>query len=153
MTMPGVVAVALTACASTPIDPSCGLVGKYAGCVAGQRDSDTLVTVDWTKANAPICTTQSQCEIAWAAARQWVLDNAGYKLQQYSTDYMETYNSSDRDLAARVSKVPVGDGSYRIVAKLWCSTDYGCAVRPDKAVEGFYEYVGSRLQATKQMTQ
>lgn len=82
--------------------------------------------------SVPICKTDKECEVKWSAARQWVLSNAGFKLQHIQPDFLETYNSvgSSVYLAARVVKEPIAEGGYKIVAALWCDNWMGCS--PDK---------------------
>lgn len=115
------------------------------------KSSEALVPKQEIEATAPTCRTVAECEVAWAAARQWVEDNAGYQLQTYSSDLMETYVplGSERALAARVSKEPVGNGSYRIIASFSCGSDYGCSLRPDVALRSFDQFVAARIGVTR----
>jgi len=94
-------------------------------------------------ATIPTCKSDKECEVKWSAARQWVLNNSGYRFQNMTPDYMETYNSTDAsvDLAARVIKTPQSDGSYRIEASVWCANIYGCRIEPWDALIQFNQSV------------
>jgi len=137
---------AMGACANEHVDPSCG---AKSGCVTG-LSSGTLVSKQEIEATAPTCRTVAECEVAWAAARQWVVDNAGYKLDTYSADSMQTFAplGSERALAARVSKEPVGNGSYRIIASFSCGSNHGCSLRPDVALRRFDQFVAAKIGIT-----
>jgi len=79
-------------------------------------------------APAPVCSTQAQCTAEWAEARTFVLDHAGFKIQTYSRDFMQTYNATgdSPSLAASVNKQPMAGGAYKIVASFWCDNIFGC---------------------------
>ncbi|MDD0974836.1 hypothetical protein [Pseudomonas fontis] len=76
----------------------------------------------------PVCTSENQCQVMWSAARSWVLSHAGTKIQNYGTDYFDTYNPipNSPSLAAQVSKDALGSGKHKISAKLWCDNMFGC---------------------------
>ena len=78
--------------------------------------------------SVPTCKEAKECEVKWAAARDWVIDHAGMKLQNIQPDYMDTYNPPDSgtELAVMVRKKPQADGSYKIVARVWCDNWIGC---------------------------
>lgn len=79
-------------------------------------------------APAPMCATKAQCTAEWAEARTFVLDNAGFKIQTYSRDFMQTYNATNDSpsLAATVNKQPMAGGEYKIVASFSCDNFLGC---------------------------
>jgi len=87
----------------------------------------------------PTCSEPKECEVKWATARQWVLENAGWKLQTITPDYMETFNPMDgsTELAVRVQKVAQADGTYKIMVRVWCGNMFGCRVKPWDAVIHF----------------
>jgi hypothetical protein len=65
----------------------------------------------------PICGTAKECEAKWAAARNWMLEQCGLRLQHIEQDYLETYKSGDyanTDLYCRVTKTPISEAEYRI---------------------------------------
>lgn len=97
------------------------------------------------KSTVPTCKTDKECEVKWAAARQWVTTNSGYRFQHLTADYMETYNAvnSSVELAARVTKNPQSDGSYRIEASVWCDNWMGCRMPPLEALLHFNQTVTS----------
>jgi hypothetical protein len=99
------------------------------GCATNEEYAQKLAEIDRT---TPICSSTDECEAKWAAARKWVLDNAGWKLQIVNDDFMQTANPGQYSvyLAARVNKEPLGGGSYKIVAEVWCNNAFGCS--PDR---------------------
>ncbi|MFO0447490.1 MAG: hypothetical protein ACK52I_02165 [Pseudomonadota bacterium] len=84
------------------------------------------------KRTIPTCSSAKECEVKWAAARLWVLNNSGLKFQTVTPDFMETFNPpSDSDaLAASVQKIPAADGSYKIAVGLTCANTFGCRMSP-----------------------
>jgi hypothetical protein len=96
-------------------------------------------------AAAPTCMTDADCSVKWAAARTFVLSHAGYKIQTYSTDYLETYNSVDTstDLAAQVNREPLPGGGYQITGRFWCANIFGCVPGARETLDGFNRYVAS----------
>jgi hypothetical protein len=94
-------------------------------------------------ASIPTCKETKECEVKWAASRNWILANSGYKFQHLQADFMETYNSTDSStsLAVRVLKEPQQDGSYKFMASVWCANWIGCV--PDKwvALKHFNDFV------------
>jgi len=77
-------------------------------------------------AQAPVCHTEAECTLMWATARTFLLNYAGYKMQTYTSDFMQTYNPPPYTgyLAAEVNKEPTADGrGYVIAAKFWCTLD------------------------------
>lgn len=69
------------------------------------------------QASIPRCSTDKECAAKWAAARRWVLDNCGFKLQHITDDYLETYNIRDSASTAmwcRVTKSPESETVSRI---------------------------------------
>lgn len=96
------------------------------------------------EASIPTCTTAKGCEVKWATARRWVLDNAGFKIQHMTDDFIETYNSTDytsTDLWARISKEPVDGDTYRILIEVGCNNMFGCHPEAMFAKQSFNDYV------------
>jgi hypothetical protein len=98
----------------------------------------------------PICFTKADCDAKWAAARRWVQDNAGYKIQIYADDLIETYNPARNDpkIAVSVAKNPLatsskGDKTYSIIVKVWCNNIFGCIPSSNDAIMSFNKYVSS----------
>ncbi|WP_201769732.1 hypothetical protein [Pseudomonas chlororaphis] len=87
----------------------------------------------------PVCTSDNQCQVMWSAARGWVLNNAGTKIQNYGADYFDTYNPIQNSprLAAQVSKDALGSGKYKISVKLWCDNMFGCQPNAWQALVDF----------------
>lgn len=76
----------------------------------------------------PECTGAADCQAKWEAAQIFVVHHAGMKLQIVTDVLLETYNPSDygAELAMRVTKEPLGGGSYRFIAEGWCNNFLGC---------------------------
>lgn len=87
----------------------------------------------------PTCKAERECELKWASARNWVLSNAGFKIQNITGDYIETFGSvgGSTYLAARVTKDPLPDGGYRITVMVWCDNPFGCNPDADDAALAF----------------
>lgn len=99
------------------------------------------------RATVPTCTGESDCELKWAAARRWVQNNAGFRIQNYSNDFIQTYKSGDyanTDLGVEVSKEPLGGGAYQIVARMWVNNAFSQGGIPAKLVE-FNGYVSTAM--------
>lgn len=88
-----------------------------AGCVS-QQSVDAERHFEST---IPTCSGAKDCEIKWAAARQWLLSNMTMKLQHYAPDYMETFNPVDEGIGGRVTKDPVDDTTYKITVAISCA--------------------------------
>lgn len=91
----------------------------------------------------PTCSDAKDCEVKWGAARNWILDHAGTKIQTYSADFIETYNPNRYSplLAVAATKEPLADGSYKIVARMWCDNFIGCQPNQYVALNEFYNFV------------
>ena len=102
------------------------VVFSLSGCVSYEQKTAEKAELERT---TPKCYSANECELMWSAARRWVLDNAGFKLQHVTDDFLETYNPAPNSprLAARVTKEPLADGSgYKIVIEAWCNNVFGC---------------------------
>ncbi|WP_312582999.1 PDZ domain-containing protein [Atlantibacter hermannii] len=92
----------------------------------------------------PSCSSQRQCDAAWAAARQWVTQNCGMKIQNYSNDYIETYNSigNSTNTSCQVTKNPHPNGVNSINITVSCANMFGCTPDQYQSVIEFNKYVG-----------
>lgn len=81
----------------------------------------------------------------WAAARTYVLNTAGYRMQTYSADFMQTYPAvgGKTEIAAEVNRQPAPGGGYAIVAKFWCDNPFGCFPNQWDALDGFNKAVAA----------
>lgn len=96
----------------------------------------------------PVCYTESDCKAKWAAARQWVQSNSGYKIQIYSDDLIETYNSQQYDtkIAVSVTKNPVakspeGEQINVISVRISCGNIFGCIPTTHESIMSFNKFV------------
>jgi len=93
-----------------------------AGTPSGQRAAHPL-------GMAPVCTTPQQCVAMWSAARKWVRNTCGYKLEKDTENLLETYNTVNntiprqvsRSLACRVTRTPRPEGGYVFTVTASCS--------------------------------
>lgn len=109
-----------------------GLLLFLTGC-AGMPEEQRRFEEQVFSNSIPTCQSDKECEVKWAAARRWVLDNSGFKIQTYTDDYMETFNVQDyaaTQVWARVSKEPLGESGYRILVELGCNNPFGCNLSP-----------------------
>ena len=99
-------------------------------------------------APAPVCSGAAQCTAEWAEARTFVLQNAGYKIQTYSADFMQTYNpmGESPSLAAQVNMQPLAGGAYKIVASFWCDNLFGCVPNQWDTLDAFNRSVAAAGQ-------
>lgn len=95
----------------------------------------------------PVCASQKQCDTAWSATRQWINQNCGMKIQNYSADYIETYNSvgGDTKLACQVNRNTLPDGSSAILIRLSCGNMFGCIPDQYQSVINFNNYVSDAI--------
>lgn len=100
-----------------------------AGCAASPETQAKRAEFERT---IPICTEGVDCDIKWDAAQLWIVKNAGYKLQIATNVLLETYNPgyAKTELAVRVTKEPLGGGTYKLVVATWCDNLFGC--NPDR---------------------
>jgi hypothetical protein len=114
-----------------------------AGCAAG-TPAQLQARRTQFDATIPICHTDKQCEIAWAAARQWILLNSDTKLQHVTSDFMETYNPQNTAAnTIRVVKEPMASGGYRILVTVGCRNPFACIPDPWAMAQHFNNYVNS----------
>lgn len=99
-------------------------------------------------APTPVCTGKAQCTAEWAEARTFILQNAAYKIQTYSSDFMQTYNSINEDtgLAAQVNLQPMAGGSYRVVASFSCANIFACVPNQWTTLDRFNRAVAAAGQ-------
>lgn len=90
-------------------------------------------------APAPTCHDNAQCAAEWAEARTFVLNNAAMKIQTYSDDFLQTYNSPSysTDLAAQVNKAPLPGGGYEIDASFSCDNIFACVPNSRTTLDHF----------------
>lgn len=96
----------------------------------------------------PICFSKFDCDVKWSAARRWVQSNAGYKIQIYSDDLIETYNplKNNPKIAVSVSKNPLGklskgDEISSISVRIFCGNMFGCNPPVNQAILSFNTFV------------
>lgn len=115
-----------------------------AGCVSKTVRNQQQDEINRT---IPACSSQKQCDAAWSAARQWVTQNCGMKIQNYSNDYMETYNSigDSTAIACQVTKNPHPNGVNTIDARMSCANMFGCTPDQFQSVIAFNKYINNAI--------
>lgn len=98
-------------------------------------------------ATVPVCATEQQCKVMWAAARTWILENAGYRLQHITDDFMETYHpvGSSTRIGVTVQKIPGPNGETVLQARMYCDNPFGCQPNTLLAMRNFQEYVNRAM--------
>ena len=105
------------------------------------------------KRTIPTCSGTKDCNAKWEAAQLWVVHNAGWKVQNQSSALIETYDAvnshrddrhSDRSTAIsiRVTKEPLGQGRYQLLAYVWCDNSFGCTPDEWDAALAFNRAIG-----------
>lgn len=100
------------------------LAAGLSGCAAMQEQQAAFNSE--FQRTIPVCEGQEQCEMAWAHARNWVIQNCGMKIQNITDTYIETYGSTTTALACRVMGQPQGPGSWAMVITTTCGNMFGC---------------------------
>jgi len=102
------------------------VVTALAGCATYRPDPMKQAIAQST---IPVCMSERECELKWAAARRWVLNNASFKIKTISNDFIETHGPIGGSplVAVRVNKDPIPTGGYRIVVGVYCDNMFGCA--------------------------
>lgn len=113
-----------------------------AGCTSNQQRNSQQEEINKT---IPTCASQKQCDAAWSAARQWVTQNCGMKIQNYSPDFIETYNSlpNSSSTACQVTKNLQPNGLSTINITVRCANMFGCVPDQYESVLSFNKYVGN----------
>ncbi|MFP2467655.1 PDZ domain-containing protein [Pseudescherichia vulneris] len=95
----------------------------------------------------PTCSSQKQCDTAWSASRQWVTQNCGMKIQNYSNDYIETYNSigDSAATACQITKNLQPNGANSINIRVSCGNMFGCVPDQYQSVINFNKYVSNAI--------
>jgi hypothetical protein len=99
-------------------------------------------------ATRPACQNEQQCEKMWAAARNWVINNCGMKIQNITDGYIETYGSTGTQLACRVTKDPMANGNWQLTVTTGCNNMFGCIPDAWQAALNFNEVVGAVMFQT-----
>jgi hypothetical protein len=92
----------------------------------------------------PTCATDRECELKWAAARNWVLANSETKFQHLTSDFMETYNAlNTASPSFRVVKQPLPTSGYQILVTVGCRNPFGCIPDPWALALWFNQHVNA----------
>lgn len=120
-----------------------GFLFVLAGCATNTPKDQALLS-----GSAPLCFSKLECDIKWSAAKDWVLNNSNMKIQIYSEDLIETYDSPKDSplLACLIRKQPTPNpGVYAISINVWCNNISGCVPPKEDAILAFNKYVNSAV--------
>lgn len=101
------------------------------------------------EAAIPRCSSDKECQAKWAAARRWVLDHCGFKLEHVTDDFMETFNSGNAaatQMWCRVTKSPINETAYKIELENGANNWFGNGDMPAIRAE-FNAYVSAAWQS------
>jgi len=115
------------------------LLPSLLGCAAYQQRRAALQQI----ANQPItCAGDTDCEVRWSRALQWVSANSHWKLRHVNDMIITTEGPLDTVFPAyEVQKIPSGDGSYAITIRAACGNPFGCSPDTLEAVAAFSVFV------------
>ena len=106
--------------------------GLLSACAGVGPSPDVIAKSTQFEQTIPACKDSKECEVMWAAARDWVLSNISWKIQTISDGFIQTFSPplGDITLAATVRKQPrwmevIGLSSLRIAI-----TQYGGFAAP-----------------------
>ncbi len=73
------------------------------------------------------CKQGQDCDAKWSRAVAWVSQNSAYRMQVQSDVLIQTYNSTNTDIAVVVNKVATKQpGDYEIDVSISCGNPIGC---------------------------
>ncbi len=101
------------------------------------------------RVNTPvICENKEDCDVKWGKAIYWVSTNSYWKFQIQTDNTIHTFGPAvvggagdTTKLAYQVNKVPLGDGRYQIVMRVYYSNPLGCFPDPMVAISNCYNYI------------
>jgi hypothetical protein len=121
------------------------IVGLLTGaCVSPQHRTAQQAQFQNT---VPTCESPKNCEVKWAAARRFILENSKFKIQTMTNDFLETYSGARNTsvLAYRVVKEPIDATRYRIVVTTGCRNTFACVPDAWDAALRFNQYVNAQV--------
>ena len=109
-------------------------------------DCATITSKDKTllNENVTLCSSKSECDLKWSAAKEWALNHSNMKLQIYSDDLIETYDApkDSHVMAFIIRKQPTSNPRvYAISIDLWCNNMSGCVPPIKDAISDFKNHV------------
>jgi len=113
------------------------------GCAANQAARQAQI--DLFNKTIPHCKAPAECDAMWEAAQVWISMNGQMKIQNVTNVLIDTYNSPPNSptLAMKATKMPSGNGSYRIVFEGGCNNMFGCIPTVWEAGVRFNDYVNT----------
>ena len=120
-----------------------GFLFVLSGCAAITPKDKTLLNE-----TVALCSSKSECDAKWSAAKEWALNHSSMKLQVYSDDLIETYDAPGDSpvLAVIIRKQPTANpGVYAISIDLWCNSVSECVPPIKVAISDFNAHVNSAV--------
>lgn len=95
-----------------------------------------------------ICTNEQQCSLFWERATYWVSTVSAFKIQTLSPSLIETFTPTgpSAQLAWKITKEPLPDGTYRIWIYAGCASRFGCTPRYELGIANAKRYIGTGLK-------
>ena len=89
---------------------------------------ETQAKMDEFARTIPSCTTDSDCDTKWAAARRWTQENSDFSIRSESDTRINASSNiiSQSGIGVTVTKVTSGSSRFQIVADLECFSAYSC---------------------------
>lgn len=90
-----------------------------------------------------ICVAGKGCEMAWAAALEWVQTNSHWKLRIATDTVITTEGPFDTPFASySITKRPLPDGRYLIDFRAGCGNIFGCVPDVSESHASFAKTLG-----------
>jgi hypothetical protein len=123
-------------------------LAALAGCGTAPTAAEKAAMTRALEASVPTCMSERECDIKMLAARDWIIKNAGMKLQFIQPGYLETYSppSGSQLLAVKVLREPWGKG-WQITSRIWCESLYGCGAPVEPVALHFNNTVAAAYKA------
>ncbi len=118
------------------------------GCQASTFDLKDDLSFQQT---IPVCESDDECAKVWTAARDWVMKTTPQGLAVDTDERLETLPADaealDWETDITVKKVPVGDGTYRIVIETLCNATLNNCSAERKQMREFNEAMAAYVPA------
>ena len=116
-----------------------GVIGTFALSGCATVDDATMARAAELASREVVCASEDECEIMWGRALNWVVEHSTYRIQMQTDNLIQTYGPSPNSPAPAymISKIPLGEGRYRIDFRAGCDNMFGCQPDTTLAHGGF----------------
>lgn len=89
---------------------------------------ETQAKMDEYARTIPVCSSAEACQPKWNAARAWVDANNSFGIRSATDErIVSTTNiTSDSGIGMTITREPIANGQFQIVADMDCFIAYGC---------------------------